>query len=90
MLTGTPLSRLAPAESPQGNRVKLLRRYEACEKIAIPCGALGRGSESAVLGGVEHDAAWGNAALGRADEVRRPDPGSARAEAAIPASQDFR
>jgi hypothetical protein len=46
MLTGTPLSRLAPAESPQGNQGKLLRRYEACEKIAIPGGALGRGSES--------------------------------------------
>ena len=33
---------------------------------------------------------WGEAALGRADEVRRPDPGSARVKAGLPASRDFR
>ncbi len=36
------------------------------------------------------DIAWSDAILGRADEVRRPDPGSARAKAGLPASRDFR
>ncbi len=36
------------------------------------------------------DLAWSDAMLGRADEVRRPDPGSARAKAGLPASRDFR
>ena len=40
------------------------------------------------LSASEHDA--DNAALDRADAVRRPDPGSARAKAGIPASRDFR
>jgi error-prone DNA polymerase len=31
---------------------------------------------------------WGDAALGRADEVRRPDPGSARSSR-MPPSRDF-
>jgi error-prone DNA polymerase len=33
---------------------------------------------------------WADAALGRADEVRRPDPGSARQKVGLPASRDFR
>jgi error-prone DNA polymerase len=33
---------------------------------------------------------WADATLGRADEVRRPDPGSARQKAMLPASRDFR
>ena len=36
------------------------------------------------------DPIWGEATLGRADEVRRPDPGSARVKAGLPASRDFR
>jgi error-prone DNA polymerase len=40
------------------------------------------------LGASEHDA--DNAALDRADAVRRPEPGTARAKAGIPASRDFR
>ena len=38
----------------------------------------------------ENDPTWADAALGRADEVRRPNPGSARAKAGLPASRDFR
>jgi error-prone DNA polymerase len=33
---------------------------------------------------------FGDAALGRADEVRRPDPGSARGVPRLPRSRDFR
>ena len=32
---------------------------------------------------------WGDGAIGRADEVRRPDPGSARPLARLPGSRDF-
>jgi len=38
----------------------------------------------------DSDPAWADATLGRADEVRRPDPGSAQAKAGLPASRDFR
>jgi error-prone DNA polymerase len=38
----------------------------------------------------ENDPSWADATLGRADEVRRPDLGSARAKAGLPASRDFR
>jgi DNA polymerase III alpha subunit len=38
----------------------------------------------------ESDPSWADATLGRADEARRPDPGSARAKAGLPASRDFR
>jgi error-prone DNA polymerase len=38
----------------------------------------------------ENDPAWSEANLGCADEARRPDPGSARASAGLPASRDFR
>jgi error-prone DNA polymerase len=38
----------------------------------------------------DEDTAWGNASLGRADEVRRPDPGVRSAKAGLPASRDFR
>jgi DNA polymerase III alpha subunit len=38
----------------------------------------------------ESGPAWGDATLGRADEARRPDPGSARAKAGLPASRDFK
>jgi error-prone DNA polymerase len=38
----------------------------------------------------EDDPAWSGAKLGRIDEVRGPDPGSARASAGLPASRDFR
>jgi len=37
-----------------------------------------------------NDIAWSDAMLGRTDEVRRPDPGSARAKAGLPTSRDFR
>ena len=36
------------------------------------------------------DADWGEAILGRADEVRRPDPGIRSQKVALPASRDFR
>ncbi len=42
------------------------------------------------LSASDSDPAWADATLGRADEVRRPDPGSARAKAGLPASRDFR
>ena len=38
----------------------------------------------------ESDPTWADAALGPADEARRPDPGSARVRAGLPASRDFR
>jgi error-prone DNA polymerase len=38
----------------------------------------------------ENDPAWSEANLARADEVRRPNPGSARTKAGMPASRDFR
>ena len=38
----------------------------------------------------ENEPAWADAILGRADEVRRPEPGSGRAKAGLPASRDFR
>ena len=38
----------------------------------------------------ENDPGWADATLGGADEVRRPDPGSVRAKAGLPASRDFR
>jgi error-prone DNA polymerase len=38
----------------------------------------------------ESDPNWADASLGRADEVRRPDPGSARVKAGLPPSRDFR
>jgi error-prone DNA polymerase len=37
-----------------------------------------------------NDPSWADATLGRADEVRRPDPGSARTKTGLPASRDFR
>jgi error-prone DNA polymerase len=37
-----------------------------------------------------NDPNWADATLGRADEVRRPEPGSARAKTGLPASRDFR
>ncbi len=46
-----------------------------------------------LLSGLAHSAtgpAWGDAALLRGDEVRRPEPGSARPKAKMPASRDFR
>ena len=55
-----------------------------CRKLIDRSDLLSNLSES------EGDPIWGDAALGRADEVRRPDPGSARAKAGIPASRDFR
>src|SRR3712207_345409 len=36
------------------------------------------------------DAAWAGRALGRADEVRRPEPGSATQAGRLPRSRDFR
>jgi error-prone DNA polymerase len=48
---------------------------------------------SDLLGGLMQPEAapvWADAALGRADEVRRPDPGSARQKVGLPASRDFR
>jgi error-prone DNA polymerase len=37
------------------------------------------------------DGSWGEAMLGRADEVRRPNPGSPRGRAGgMPGSRDFR
>jgi error-prone DNA polymerase len=53
---------------------KLIDRGDLLRQLSIP----------------ESDTAWGDAMLGRADEVRRPDPGSARAKAGLPASRDFR
>ncbi len=38
----------------------------------------------------EHKVSWSDTTLGRADEVRRPDPGSARQKVALPPSRDFR
>jgi error-prone DNA polymerase len=38
----------------------------------------------------EVDPDWADAAAGRADDVRRPNPGSARAVDRLPASRDFR
>ena len=38
----------------------------------------------------ENDPVWADATLGRADEVRRPNPGSAHAKAGLPNSRDFR
>jgi error-prone DNA polymerase len=38
----------------------------------------------------ENDPTWADATLGRADEVRRPNPGSSRAKVGLPASRDFR
>ena len=38
----------------------------------------------------ENDPVWASATLRRADEVRRPNPGSARAHAGLPNSRDFR
>jgi error-prone DNA polymerase len=38
----------------------------------------------------ENDPNWADATLGCVDEVRRPNPGSARAKAGLPASRDFR
>ena len=38
----------------------------------------------------ENDPSWADATLGRADEVRRPELGSARANGALPPSRDFR
>ena len=45
---------------------------------------------SSVDGG--DDAAWAGRALGRADEVRRPEPGSGRppSPAKLPRSRDFK
>jgi hypothetical protein len=37
-----------------------------------------------------NDPSWADATLGHADEVRRPDPGSVRSKAGLPASRDFR
>jgi error-prone DNA polymerase len=42
------------------------------------------------LSASENDSNWADATLGRADEVRRPDPGSARANRGLPTSRDFR
>jgi error-prone DNA polymerase len=40
---------------------------------------------------LETQPAWSDAILGRADEVRRPDPGSGRVKVAgLPTSRDFR
>jgi error-prone DNA polymerase len=38
----------------------------------------------------DNDPIWTDAALGHADEVRRPNPGSTHAKAGLPASRDFR
>ena len=38
----------------------------------------------------EDATAWGDAGLARANEVRRPDPSSARPKVRMPASRDFR
>ncbi|MCB8877818.1 hypothetical protein [Acidisoma silvae] len=42
------------------------------------------------LGVSESNPRWNEANLGRADEVRRPNPGSVHPKAAMPASRDFR
>ncbi|WP_158746726.1 error-prone DNA polymerase [Acidisphaera sp. L21] len=42
------------------------------------------------LNTADSDLSWSDAILDRADEIRRPDPGSARAKAKMPNSRDFR
>jgi hypothetical protein len=51
---------------------------------------IGHGDRLRQLRISENDPSWADTPLGRADEVRRPDPGSARAKADLPASRDFR
>jgi len=54
---------------------KLIDRSDLLQQLSVP----------------ETHQAWIDATLGRADEVRRPDPGSARAKTAgLPGSRDFR
>jgi len=53
-------------------------------------GLTDRGDLLRQLSASDHDPAWAEAALGRADEVRRPDPGSAPGKVGLPASRDFR
>ncbi len=42
------------------------------------------------LSWVDGDTAWAGRAQGRADEVRRPEPGSGQPPAKLPRSRDFR
>ena len=42
------------------------------------------------LNTAESDPSWSDAILGRADEIRRPDPDSARTKVRMPNSRDFR
>lgn len=55
-----------------------------CRRLTDRSDLLGR------LNAPEDDGAWGDAMLGRADEVRRPDPGVRAEKVSLPASRDFR
>ena len=45
---------------------------------------------SDMLDGLLGDSAWAERSIGRADEVKRPEPGSRRPKARLPDSRDFR
>jgi len=45
---------------------------------------------SDLLDGLLGDSAWAERSIGRADEVKRPEPGARRPKAKLPDSRDFR